>query len=118
MDKKMNYKTFEDPLGEWALQMKPFIEGEEMWELYQKIKNDVQTERKINPTFSASYPFIVPRSSETFRAFKTCQPKNLKVVFYLQDPYPRLYKDGVPQACGIAMDCRNSPDKKIQPSLI
>ena len=101
----MNYQTFEEPLGGWAHKMRPFIESKEMWELYQKIKDDAKKD------------MIVPRSTETFRAFKACDPSELKVIFYLQDPYPRLYKDGTPQACGIAMDCRNSPDGKIQPSL-
>jgi uracil DNA glycosylase len=105
MEKRMNFQTFEEPLGDWAPKLKPFIEGEEMWDLYQKIKADSKTD------------MIVPRSPETFRAFKSCRLADLKVVFFLQDPYPRLYKNGVPQACGIAMDCRNSPDGKIQPSL-
>ena len=104
-EKKMNYKTFEEPLGEWAPLLKPYIESEGMWDLYQKIKADAKKD------------VIVPRSTETFRAFKACSPRNLSVMFFLQDPYPRLYKNGVPQACGIAMDCRNSPDGKLQPSL-
>jgi len=101
----MNFQTFEKPLGGWAQKMKPFIESKEMWDLYQKIKADAKTD------------MIVPRSTETFRAFATCAPHEVKVIFFLQDPYPRLYKNGTPQACGIAMDCRNSPDGKIQPSL-
>jgi uracil DNA glycosylase len=101
----MNYQTFKEPLGGWAEKMKPFIEGQEMWDLYQKIKADAKKD------------MIVPRSTETFRAFKACAPHELRVMFFLQDPYPRLYRDGTPQACGIAMDCRNSPEGKLQPSL-
>jgi uracil DNA glycosylase len=105
-EQRMNYETFREPLGEWAEKLKPFVEGQEMWDIYQKIKKDAEKER------------IVPSSKDTFRAFKSCTPGNLKVLFYLQDPYPRLYKDGTPQASGIAMDCRYTPDsKKLQPSL-
>lgn len=106
MEQRMNFETFREPLGGWADKMRPFIEGEDMWQLYQKIKKDAQTER------------IVPNSTDTFRAFKACSPENLRVLFYLQDPYPRIYKGNIPQATGIAMDCRYTPDgKKLQPSL-
>jgi uracil DNA glycosylase len=33
------------------------------------------------------------------------------------DPYCRRYRDGKLQATGIPMDCSNSPDGKLQPSL-
>lgn len=33
-------------------------------------------------------------------------------------PYPRKYSNGAFQATGIAMSCDNSPDGKIQPSLV
>lgn len=103
---KLKYETFEPLFGEWAPKFKPFIEGPEMWDIYQKLKADGQKET------------IVPKSSDTFRAFRTTSPADLKVIFYLMDPYPRKYKDGTFQATGIAMDCSNSPDKKLQPSLI
>lgn len=103
--KGMNFETFRKPLGGWAEKFRPFIEGEGMLKIYDKLRADSVTD------------MIVPRVGEVFRAFETCDPNNLKVVFYLQDPYPRLYKDGTPQACGIAMDCRNSPEGKLQPSL-
>lgn len=102
----MNFDKFQEPLGKWADKFKPFIEGKKMWEIYQKLKKDSETER------------VVPGYKDTFRAFKATNPNNLKVVFYLQDPYPRLYKDGTPQATGIAMDCRYTPNgEKLQPSL-
>lgn len=103
---KLDYETFKDKLGVWAPKFKPFIEGKEMWEIYQKIKEDSSKET------------IAPKSPDTFRAFKTIDPKNLKVIFYLMDPYPRKYSNGAFQATGIAMDCSNSPDGKIQPSLV
>ena len=100
----LDFKTFEPKLGKWAPRFKPFIESKEMWDILQKLKS----EGKV----------VVPKSSDTFRAFSTTDPDNLKVIFYLMDPYPRQYKDGTLQANGIAMDCSNSPDGKLQPSLI
>jgi len=103
---KLDYLTFKDKMGDWAPKFKSFIEGAQMWDIYQKLKKD-----SIGDT-------IVPKSTDTFRAFKTVNPKELKVVFYLMDPYPRKYSNGVFQADGIAMSCSNSPDKKLQPSLV
>lgn len=105
VEEKLDFKKFEDKLGLWAPQFKPFIESKEMWDIMQKIHEDRQDET------------IVPESKNTFRAFATTDPKNIKVIFYLMDPYPRRYKEGVYQATGIAMDCSNSPNGKIQPSL-
>lgn len=102
--KGMNFETFKT-MGGWADKFRPFIEGEGMLKIYEKLRADRKTD------------MIVPRVEEVYRAFSACDPKDLKVIFYLQDPYPRLYKDGTPQACGIAMDCRNSAEGKLQPSL-
>lgn len=102
----LDFKTFEGKLGKWAPKFKPFIESREMWDIMQKIKND-----SIGET-------IVPKSSDTFRAFSTTSPDTVKVIFYLMDPYPRKYPNGAFQATGIAMDSSNSPDGKIQPSLV
>ncbi len=103
---KLDYETFKDKLGAWAPKFRKFIESKEMWDIMQKVKEDAGKET------------IVPKSTDTFRAFKTVDPKNLKVIFYLMDPYPRKYSNGAFQATGIAMDCSNSPDGKLQPSLI
>lgn len=102
---KLDFQDFEQKLGLWADKFKPFIESKEMYDLYQKIKEDAIEER------------IVPAASNTFRAFSTMNPVDLKVIFFLQDPYPRFYRGGIPQATGIAMDCSNSPRGDIQPSL-
>lgn len=107
---KLKYESFAPKLGEWAEKFKPFIESKEMWDIMQRIKKD------------GDIDVIVPKSSDTFRAFSTISPRDLKVVFYLMDPYPRIYKGGdkknpIYQATGIAMDCSNSPDGTLQPSL-
>ncbi len=106
LSNKLDYSKFEEKFGSWAEKFKPFIEGEKMWDIYQKIKKD-----SLSDT-------ICPESINTFRAFKTTEPHNLKVIFYLMDPYPRLYSNGKMQATGIAMDCSNTPDGKLQPSLV
>lgn len=102
---KLDYEKFKDKLGAWAPKFKSFIEGEEMWKIYERIREDAQKD------------MIVPMSKDTFRAFSITNPSDVKVIFYLQDPYPRLYKGGIPQATGIAMDCSNAPNGKLQPSL-
>lgn len=102
---KLDYEAFREKLGKWGPSFRPFIEGREMWDIYQQLKADAVKET------------IVPASKDTFRAFSTTDPKDVKVIFYLMDPYPRKYKDGELQATGIAMDCSNSKTGKLQPSL-
>ena len=102
----MKYEDFAPMFGLWAEKFKPFIESKEFYDIYQVLKSD-----------SIEGEIIVPSSDRTFKAFELTNPKNIKVVFYLMDPYPRRYKDKNPQATGIALDCSNSPDKKLQPSL-
>lgn len=105
METRLDFESFKPKFGLWADKFKPLIESKEMWDIMQRIKTDSMKE------------VIVPKSSDTFRAFATTQPSDLKVVFILMDPYPRKYKNGEFQATGIAMDCSNSPDGKLQPSL-
>lgn len=102
---KMEYEKFEPLFGDWALKFRPFIEGEDFFNIYQKLKADSMKEK------------IYPKSQNVFRSFQKTSTKNLKAIFFLMDPYPRAYKDGTPQATGIPMDCSNSPDGKLQPSL-
>lgn len=105
MDERMNYEDFKPLFGAWAEKFKPFIEGEEFYKIYQKIKADAKTER------------ILPISDNVFRVFQLTKMDDIKVVIYLGDPYPRTYRGGIPQATGIPMSCDNSPDGKLQPSL-
>lgn len=101
----MDYENFKDKFGAWAEKFKTFIKSKEMWDIYQTIKKDSQ------------YETICPESRNTFRTFLCSDPNDIKVVFYLMDPYPRRYKNGELQATGIPMDCTNSPNGKMQPSL-
>ncbi len=100
---KLIFEDFAPLLGEWADRFRPFIESQEMFDIYQTLKNEKEV--------------IVPSSDVTFRSFANTSPRNLKSVWFLMDPYPRRYKGGVNQATGIPMDCTNSPDGKLQPSL-
>lgn len=107
MSKKLGWESFKERFHpSWHSYIKPIIESEEVWEIYQKLK-----------AVSGRGKRIVPESKNTFRTFKEMNLNNLKIVWVLQDPYPGIYSDGTPQATGIAMDCSNSPDGRIQPSL-
>lgn len=102
----LDFEDFKDKFGAWAEKFKPFIEGEEMYELYQKLKSEKE--------------IIVPNSDNVFRAFSTTNPESIKVIWFLMDPYPKRYRGhrGLNQATGIAMDCSNKPEEfEIQPSL-
>lgn len=110
----MDYKDFEPLFGKWAPKFKKFIESKEMDEIYRKIKEDAFQEKNGK---LIRKEFIVPSYENTFRVFKESDPSYLKSIWYLMDPYPRKYKDGSLQATGIAMDCSNSPDGELQPSL-
>lgn len=108
---KLNYEDFAGKFGAWAEKFKPFIESKEMYDIYQKLKEDAWTPE------GKRKEFICPDSDQVFRAFATTVPRNIKSIWYLMDPYPKRYKGGKMQATGIAMDCSNSPDGKLQPSL-
>lgn len=111
---KLDFESFKPKFGVWADKFKPFIESKAMWDIMQKVKQDAM---KVYDKEKGVYIGVVPKSSDTFRAFATTRPGDVKVIFILMDPYPRRYKDGSFQATGIAMDCSNSPDGKLQPSL-
>lgn len=105
MGEKLDYNDFIPLLGAWAEKFRPFIEGEQMFNIYQKLKKD------------GSKEIICPDSDKIFRAFSCSSPDDVKSVWYMMDPYAKRYKSGVKQATGIAMDCSNTPDGKLQPSL-
>jgi uracil DNA glycosylase len=108
MENRMIYEDFAPLFGDWAEKFKPFIESKEFYDIYQVLKHDSRVNKEI----------IVPKPEDTFKVFQKTRPQDLKVIFYLMDPYPRRYRNKSYQATGIAMDCSNTPDKKLQPSLI
>lgn len=101
----MDYNDFAGQFGAWAELFKPFIEGSEMDKIYSRLKRDAEKDT------------ILPYCENTFKVFAQTHPDQIKSIWYLMDPYPRRYKDRTPQATGIAMDCSNSPDERMQPSL-
>ena len=92
---KLNFEEFAPKFGMWADIFKPYIESSDMFELYQKLKSD------------AWYPdgrrkeVIVPHSDNVFNAFRFSNPNNVKVVWYLADPYPKKCRNGTFQATGL-----------------
>lgn len=112
---RLNYEKFAPLFGAWAERFRPFIESEAMYNIYQRLKEDAR-QRKPNGQLDR----VLPDPQNVFRAFQVSDPKKVKVVFYLMDPYPRLYppRYRIPQATGIALDCSNTPDGKLQPSLV
>jgi len=105
MEEKLDYEDFKPLFGAWAEKFRPFIESKEMYDIYQKLKSEKE--------------IIVPNSASVFRAFSLTRPDSIRSIWYLMDPYPRRYagRAKINQATGVAMDCSNSPDGKIQPSL-
>lgn len=101
----MEYNDFAGKFGAWSELFKEFIEGKEMDNIYARIKEDAKKE------------IILPYSEDTFKVFGKTYPSSIKTIWYLMDPYPRRYRNRVPQSTGTAMDCSNSPDDKMQPSL-
>lgn len=101
------FEDFAGMFGAWADRFKPFITSEAMFNIYQKLKEDARTHA------------IFPKSDNTFRSFGRSNPNSVHTVWYLMDPYPGVYySNKEPHATGIPMDCTNSPDGKLQPSLI
>lgn len=102
----LNFEDFKESFGEWAELFKPFIEGEEMFKIYQKLKEDGKKE------------IITPSSSDTFKSFKTSIPKEVKVIIFTGEPYSKRYKNKELQATGIGLDCSTSPDQEILDPLL
>jgi len=99
----MEYKKFSDALCRWGPKFKRFIESEDMDKIYHKLKSDSKVGKKLTPD-----------SKDTFRVFCEVPPEKLRVVWFLQDPYPSI-KNGELVATGVALDC--SRTKVLQASL-
>lgn len=69
----MDFNEFAPLFGPWADRFKPFIESQEMFNIYQRLKADSQKEK------------VVPSSENVFRAFQTSSPNNLRVIIYAMD---------------------------------
>ena len=101
---KLDVEKFRPLLGEWFDDLKPIFETKEMYNLYREFKECKE--------------HITPKSSDLFKFLEYCPKNDLKLIIIGQDPYPsRYYKSKEFQATGIAFDCSNSPDGKIQPIL-
>jgi len=83
--------------------IKPFIESGECDDIYAFLKKE-----------SGRGILISPSSINTFRVFKEIALEDIKVVLLFMDPY-NVFKEGMPIATGIALDC--SLHKRIQPTL-
>jgi len=99
----MNYESFEPYLGTWGPKLKKFIEGPQCDRIYEYLQKRSREGKTILPSWE-----------NTFKAFQKTPFDKLKVIFFLQDPYPWI-KDGKVVADGIAMSCSNT--KIEQPSL-
>jgi uracil-DNA glycosylase len=99
----MQFDSFKEKLGSWAESLRPFIESQECDKIYEYLKRRSQEGKRI-----------LPAHKDTFRAFEKTPMDKLRVIFFLQDPYPWV-KDGIVVADGIAMSCSNTG--KLQPSL-
>jgi len=100
----MNIEVFKSLMGkEWVEMFAPFIKSKEMDSIYSFLKKE-SNNRKI----------ICPKSKNTYRTFKTTDPKSLKIVWVFQDPYSKVIGNNM-VADGVALSCRNTGYS--QPSL-
>lgn len=91
--------------GGWFRFFRPFIESDEFDKIYRKLKE-----------MSAAGKKIAPLSKDVFKAFRECDPKELKCIIAGICPYHTFDKtSGLPIADGIAISC--SVTNRLQPSL-
>jgi uracil-DNA glycosylase len=100
----MDKEKFKDEFEEgWWEKINPIFDTQIMDKIYGFLKERAKDRHVIYPT-----------SDSTFRAFKECPYKDLKVVIIGMEPYANEI-DKVPQADGLAFS--SSLTKVIQPSL-
>lgn len=101
---KLEWTNLEEQIGSWVKYLTPIFESREIFDLYQEFK-------------AIGRKGITPAPEDLYKFLRACQPEDMKVIFILLDSYPGKYKTGTLQANGIPMDCSNSPDGRLQPSL-
>jgi len=101
--KSLNWENFKTHFHEsWHKEMKEIIESEEMYNLYQFLKEESKKRKKLTPL-----------PEDVFKAFQIDLNK-MEVVVMGMDVYAQ-YNVGKPVANGIAMDCTNYG--KLSPTL-
>lgn len=101
---RLLWENFQNYFHEsWHLKIKDIIESEEVYNIYQHLKQR-----------GSAKHLILPKSDRVFEAFRLCDYNNLKLVMLLQEPYSGLIAK-VPQADGLCMS--STLTGKIQPSL-
>lgn len=102
MVNKLDWSKFSDKFHpSWHSQMKEIIESPEVYEIYQKLKEDGQKYK------------ITPDSQNVFKAFEIDMNK-INVVLMGMSPYPQVILN-MKKASGLCFDC--SQYGKISPSL-
>lgn len=98
---KLNWEHFEKLIDEsWHQDLRPFIESEECYKIYQHLKSLQKNE-------------VIPKSNLLWRPFMECKKDNLKVVFIGLSPY-HTRNGTVDIADGLAF---STQQKKAPPSL-
>lgn len=103
----MKFENVKHKFGGWADYFKEFIGSEAFDDIFARLKWETGRGR-----------IICPQSQDTFRVFTETDPKDLRCIFILQDPYPWVQwikGDKKYVADGLAMSCSNTGI--CQPSL-
>lgn len=101
----LDLENFVEKLDSWYPKLKPVFESQEMYNLYQELKEIGKREK------------ITPKASDLWNCFKYCPQDKLNVIIIGMDSYPGIYPNKQFQADGIAFSNSYSPDGKLQPSL-
>lgn len=100
------FEVYEPLLGGWAKYLKDFIESEHFFKLTEEMKE--MKEKGV---------VFTPNGYNIFKFLQKCPPSGIKLIIIGMDSYPGKYPNGNFHATGVAFDCSNSPNGKLQPSL-
>ena len=101
-DDKLDWESFKGKFhSSWHEKMKPFIESEECFNIYQELKN--------------SREVILPASPDVWSAFYLTPYSGIKAIFVGMCPYHTI-EGNKPVADGLAFSCGNT--RELSPSLI